>query len=107
MDFLVIFFGQDNSSYSMTMIIIYILVIIMAFALCVLISHKLNIYSYKMHKTMNNGMCEIAVGESDNGRNKTTGGYIRGLKIFTGLKDIRGLKDIKDLKDIRGLNDEW
>jgi len=54
MDFFKMFFGQDNSSYSLTMIIIYIVVVMVAFGICVLISHKLKIYSHKTYKAKAN-----------------------------------------------------
>jgi len=50
MNFLEMFLGQDNSSYSLTMMIIYVVVIIAAFGLCVHISRKLKIYSHKGYK---------------------------------------------------------
>ena len=50
MDFFKIFFNQDNSTYSFAMIIIYTVIIMMAFSLCVFISHKLNIYSHKIYE---------------------------------------------------------
>ena len=51
MDFLNMFFSQDdNSSYSIITIIIYIVIIMVAFGLCVLISHKLKVYSHKTYK---------------------------------------------------------
>ena len=50
MNFLEMFLGDDNSSYSLTMIIIYVVVIVAAFGLCVHISRKLKIYSHKGYK---------------------------------------------------------
>ena len=50
MSFLKMLLGQDNSSYSLTMMIIYVVVIIAAFGLCVHISRKLKIYSHKGYK---------------------------------------------------------
>lgn len=54
MKFLKMFLSQENSSYNLTMIIIYIVVIIAAFGLCVIVSHKLKVYSPKIGKTVNN-----------------------------------------------------
>ena len=50
MNFLKMFLGQDNNSYSLTMMIIYVVVIIAAFGLCGYVSHKLKIYSHMRYK---------------------------------------------------------
>jgi len=45
-----LFFNQDESSYNFTMIVIYIVITLAALAICVIISHKLKIYSPKNYK---------------------------------------------------------
>ncbi|SEW42111.1 hypothetical protein SAMN05421659_11874 [[Clostridium] fimetarium] len=74
MDSLKIFFDQYNSSNSLTLIIIYILVILVAFGICVLASYKLKIYSNKRRKVKPNSyeptIYAIVGGASDSARYK-------------------------------------
>jgi len=45
-----LYLRQDQSTYSMDMICIYILVLIVAFIICVIISKKLNVYATNYKK---------------------------------------------------------
>ena len=54
MNLLELFIGQDISTYNMDMVFVYVLVLIVAFIVCVIWSNKLNVYSPKMNKEINN-----------------------------------------------------
>ena len=51
MDVFKLFFNQNDSSYNFIMIVIYIAVTLAALAICIMISHKLNVYRPKNHET--------------------------------------------------------
>lgn len=52
MVFMKLFLGQDKSSYNMSVIAIYILILFVAFLICVIISSKLNIYNSRGNKNI-------------------------------------------------------
>lgn len=53
MIFMNLFFGQDNSSYNMSMIFVYLLILFVAFIICILVSNRLNIYNSRVNKNIN------------------------------------------------------
>ena len=54
MNLLELFIGQDISTYNMDMVFVYLLVLIVAFIVCVIWSNKLNVYIPKIKKDINN-----------------------------------------------------
>ncbi|SEW41948.1 hypothetical protein [[Clostridium] fimetarium] len=53
MNILELLIGQDIGTYNIDMIIIYIVVLIVAFIVCVILSNNLNVYSPRMNKDIN------------------------------------------------------
>ena len=76
------FLDQDQSSYNMSMVLIYVLVLTVAFIMAVIISNKLNIYNNRVDK--NSGTTINAVNELKmQAMNETA----------VAAEDIRGTKD--------------
>ena len=53
MNFLELFIGRDLGTYNIDMIIIYVVVLIVAFTVCVILSNNLNVYNPRMNKNIN------------------------------------------------------
>jgi len=76
------FLDQDQSSYNMSMVLIYVLVLTVAFIMAVIISNKLNIYNNRVDN--NSGTTINAVNELKmQAMNETA----------VAAEDIRGTKD--------------
>jgi len=54
MNFLELFIGRDLGTYNIDMIIIYVVVLIVAFTVCVILSNNLNVYNPRMNKDISN-----------------------------------------------------
>ena len=54
MNFLELFIGRDLGTYNIGMIIIYVVVLIVAFTVCVILSNNLNVYNPRMNKDISN-----------------------------------------------------
>ena len=53
MNLLELLIGRDIGTYHIDMIIIYIVVLIVAFIVCIILSNKLNVYNPRMNKDIN------------------------------------------------------
>ena len=53
MNLLELLIGRDIGTYHIDMIIIYIVVLIVAFIVCVILSNNLNVYNPRMNKNIN------------------------------------------------------
>ena len=53
MNLLELLVGQDINTYNIDMIFVYIFVLVVAFIICVILSHKLNVYSPKKNNDIN------------------------------------------------------
>ena len=54
MNLLELLIGRDIGTYHIDMIIIYIVVLIVAFIVCVILSNNLNVYNPRMNKDISN-----------------------------------------------------
>jgi len=82
MIFMNLFLNQDSSTYNMSMVLIYILVLTVAFIIAVIISNKLKIY--KNNKVSNNASTTV---------NKVNESQMKVMNETAAAVDIRGIQD--------------